>query len=263
MKTELQSFIHYSHPPLDYVLPQAHSCYEIVFYKNGHGRTTVNNEIYNYHDMDMVIIPPNIVHDEKSEVSTEVYCVLFKLDGIDLPSAFYTHEPGFSAAIFEKMVEIKESYLAREPYFESYISSLIQQIVVMLLRHENAATSSVSMDEQNKRAIELSKKLLKEKIHLNTDFSVIAENIGYSYDYFRHLFTAYVGMSPKQYQLEQKMNKAKDLLLNTGMPVYEIAKICGFSNGIAFNDFFKRKLKITPLRFRHLGLEQVDKVQLE
>jgi AraC-like DNA-binding protein len=263
MRAELQSFIHYSHPPLDYVLPQAHSCHEIVFYKNGHGRTTVDNEIYNYHDMDMVVIAPDVVHDEKSEVCTDVYCVLFRLEGIDLPSAFYVNQPGFSDAIFSKMVDIKEAYLAREPFFETYINSLILQILVMMLRHADSDTSSIDMDEQNRRAIELSKKLLKEKIHLNSDFSVIAQNIGYSYDYFRHLFKTHVGMSPKQYQLEQKMNKAKDFLLNTEMPVYEIAKMCGFSNGVAFNDFFKRKLKITPLKFRQLGREQVDKVQLE
>ena len=72
-----------------------------------------------------------------------------------------------------------------------------------------------------------------------------------------------VGMSPKQYQLEQKLNRAKELLLNTTIPIQSIAKQCGFGSGIAFNDFFKVKLNITPLKFRKLGLEHVDKVLLE
>lgn len=263
ISAELQTFIHYSHPSLDYVLPQSHSCYEIVFYANGYGRTTIHQEIYNYKDMDMVLIAPNIVHDEKSERSTEVYCVLFHLHGIELNSNYYGYEPEFSELIFQKMVEIKEAYLAREPYFESYINSLIQQIVILIMRHDKSLSSEHSMDEQNKRAIELSKKLLKEKIYLNTDLTVIADNIGYSYDYFRHLFKDYVGMSPKQYQLEQKLNRAKELLLHTDYSIQDVAKQCGFGSGIAFNDFFTKKLKITPLKFRKLGLSHVDKVKLE
>lgn len=263
INAELVSFIHYNHPSLDYVLPQSHSCYEIVFYANGHGRTTINQEIYNYKDMDMVVIPPNIVHDEKSELSTEVYCVLFQLSGLDLNSNYYAFEPGFSDLIFEKMTEIRDAYLAREPFFESYINSLIQQIVITIFRHDKTNPDQPTMDEQNKRAIELSKKLLKEKIYLNTDLSVIAENIGYSYDYFRHIFKDYVGMSPKQYQLEQKMNRAKELLLHSELNIQDIAKQCGFGSAIAFNDFFTKKLKITPLKFRKLGLSHVDKVTLE
>lgn len=259
----LQTFIHYNHPSLDYVLPQSHSCYEIVFYANGHGRTTINQEIYNYKDMDMVLIAPNMVHDEKSEQSTEVYCVLFQLEGIDLNSCFYAYDPSFSRTIFDKMAEIRDAYYAREPFFESFINSLIEQIIILILRYDKTMAAQPSMDEQNRRAVELSKKLLKEKIYLNADLSVIAENIGYSYDYFRHLFKDYVGMSPKQYQLEQKLNKAKELLLHTNDPIQDIAKQCGFGSGISFNDFFTKKLKITPLKFRKLGLSHVDKVQLE
>lgn len=263
INAELVSFIHYNHPSLDYVLPQSHSCYEIVFYAKGNGRTTIHQEIYNYKDMDMVVIPPNRVHDEKSELSTEVYCVLFELKGIELEANYYAYEPLFSDAIFNKMVEIKEAYLAREPYFESYINSLIQQIVIGILRHDKSTLAQPSMDEQNSRAIELSKKLLKEKVYLNTDLTVIAENIGYSYDYFRHIFKDHVGMSPKQYQLEQKLNRAKELLLHTDLTIQDVSKQCGFGSAIAFNDFFTKKLKITPLKFRKLGLSHVDKVTLE
>lgn len=263
INAELVTFIHYNHPSLDYVLPQSHSCYEIVFYANGHGRTTIDKEIYNYNDMDMVLISPNMVHDEKSELSTEVYCVLFELSGIDLASNYYAYESVFSDVIFKKMVEIKDAYLAREPYFESYINTLIEQIVITIMRHDKSISTQPTMDEQNKLAIELSKKLLKEKIYLNTDLSVISENIGYSYDYFRHIFKAHVGMSPKQYQLEQKLNRSKQLLLQSELSIQDVAKQCGFSSAIAFNDFFTKKLKITPLKFRKLGLSHVDKVKLE
>jgi AraC-like DNA-binding protein len=263
INTELQTFIHYNHPSLDYVLPQSHSCYELVFYANGHGRTTVNNEIYNYKDLDMVLIAPNVVHDEKSEVSTEVYCCLFNLQGIELQSLFIKSDHELSSIVHEKMKEIRDAYYSRESYFESYINSLIQQIVILIVRKLSSHEVSFSLEEQNSRAIELSKKLLKEKLYLNTDLKVIAENIGYSYDYFRHIFKEYVGMSPKQYQLEQKLNRAKELLLNTTISIQSIAKQCGFGSGIAFNDFFKVKLKITPLKFRKLGLEHVDKVLLE
>ena len=263
IKAELVTFIHYNHPSLDYVLPQSHSCYEIVFYAHGNGRTTIDHEIYNYKDMDMVLIPPTIVHDEKSELSTEVYCVLFNLTGIELNSSYYAYEADFSDQVFQMMVDIKEAYLARESYFESYINSVIQQIVIKILRHDKSNPDQPTMDEQNRRAIELSKKLLKEKIYLNADLSVIAENIGYSYDYFRHIFKDHVGMSPKQYQLEQKMNRAKELLLQSELSVQDVAKQCGFGSAIAFNDFFTKKLKITPLKFRKLGLSHVDKVILE
>lgn len=263
IKCELESFIHYNHPRLDYVLPQTHSCYELVYYRKGHGRTTVNNEIYDYNDNDIVLIAPNDVHDEKSEVDTEVYCCLFNLEGIELSSQLIKYKGELTDLIFEKMKLISQSYATREPYFESYISSLIQQIMILIIRHLQVENPLYKQEDQNIRAIELSKKLMKEKIYINADLKIIAENIGYSYDYFRHIFKDYVGISPKQYHLEQKLNRAKQLLIDTNYSVSDIAKQCGFSSSIAFNDFFKNKLKMTPMKFRKFGQDHVDKILLD
>lgn len=69
-------------------------------------------------------------------------------------------------------------------------------------------------------------------------------------DHFSRLFTKYLGLTPYQYVLSRKIEKAKTLLSDTLIPINEIAFELGFDSHSNFYHIFKKIADDTPENFR-------------
>ena len=65
-------------------------------------------------------------------------------------------------------------------------------------------------------------------------------------------FKSKIGLSPYEYLLNLRLNRAKELLVTTGLSVSEISRQCGFVNQSGFLRLFKRVQGCTPLQYRKL-----------
>jgi AraC family transcriptional regulator, arabinose operon regulatory protein len=65
-----------------------------------------------------------------------------------------------------------------------------------------------------------------------------------------HLFRGEVGVAPAQYGELQRLERSKQLLTLTTMPVYEVARQCGFGNQFHFATRFRKLTGRTPTAFR-------------
>ena len=74
----------------------------------------------------------------------------------------------------------------------------------------------------------------------------LAEAANISETYLRKLFRRQYCTTPKQYILEQRLQKAKLLLADTVLSVTEISEKCGFSSVYHFCKAFKTRTGITP-----------------
>ena len=72
--------------------------------------------------------------------------------------------------------------------------------------------------------------------------------------YFRKLFTRHYGISPKQYIIDLRMQKAKQLLGEGSLSVSAISESCGFSNPYHFCRLFKQHTGISPSAYRKANL---------
>ena len=78
---------------------------------------------------------------------------------------------------------------------------------------------------------------------------VLAEMLGISEVYFRRLFAASLGVTPKQYILDLRIKKARILLRDTPLSVTAVAEECGFSSLYHFCRAFKSRTKLTPSEY--------------
>ena len=78
----------------------------------------------------------------------------------------------------------------------------------------------------------------------------LAQELKVGYSYFRQVFKARTGLSPKQYQLQIRLHKAQDLLANTSRSVSEIAEILGFNTAFHLSTQFKNHVGLAPLTWR-------------
>ncbi len=78
----------------------------------------------------------------------------------------------------------------------------------------------------------------------------IARKLGLGYSYFRRRFKAQTGLSPKQYRIEMRHHRAKNLLLNSELTVKEISEQLGYSSPFHLSQEFSRIAGVSPLKWR-------------
>jgi AraC-like DNA-binding protein len=100
-------------------------------------------------------------------------------------------------------------------------------------------------------------------IHLHTHITVseIAENFNFNKDYISKMVKREKGIGLKTYILNERMRRAKRLLLNTNASVKEISAQCGFSDYKLFLRTFKQHEGSTPTEYRnHLYSTQLNRL---
>lgn len=78
---------------------------------------------------------------------------------------------------------------------------------------------------------------------------LIAKQVGISEVYLRKQFLAHYHITPKQYILNLRLDKAKQMLLNSPFTVTAIAQECGFSSVYHFCRSFKQRIGQTPTQY--------------
>ncbi|THF74325.1 response regulator [Cohnella fermenti] len=74
----------------------------------------------------------------------------------------------------------------------------------------------------------------------------LAEQVYLSKNYLAHLFKEMMGESVNTYLTRVRMNKARELLMERKMLVYEVASKVGYQNVPYFSTLFKKYMGITP-----------------
>ncbi len=77
----------------------------------------------------------------------------------------------------------------------------------------------------------------------------LAEVLGISEVYLRKLFLTQLGTTPRQYILNVRIQKAKQLLTSSNCNIAELAEECGFTNVYHFCRTFKKRTGMTPTQY--------------
>ena len=99
--------------------------------------------------------------------------------------------------------------------------------------------------------VKKAKILFREKLLDATDSAAIADELKVGYSWFRKVFKENTGISPGQYFIQLKIQKAKELLGNSQYAVKEVAYLLKFESPFYFSKLFKQKTGFTPLQFRN------------
>ena len=92
---------------------------------------------------------------------------------------------------------------------------------------------------------------IREHYKKDLNLGCIAEYLELSESYTSRIFNKYMGMNIPAYINQVRIEKAKELLLNTNKKIYEIALETGYLSTTAFHIAFKRQEEITPIEFRN------------
>lgn len=80
--------------------------------------------------------------------------------------------------------------------------------------------------------------------------SILAQDVGMSTRQLERLFRRYLNRSPKRYYMELRLQKARNLLMQTDMSVINVALACGFASPSHFSKCYRAHYNTTPYRER-------------
>lgn len=148
----------------------------------------------------------------------------------------------------QQMIDIFDKVVKRKAPKKSVIlpllSSLANQIELLYLLS--------TMSESNERHDLLAKitYFILENYSNDIHIEDVANYVNYSKFYVSHLFTKYYHQTLFNYLNNLRIQKAKELLINTDFSVAQIAMLVGFSSSNYFSTIFRKLTKKTPLTYR-------------
>ncbi|HBT02428.1 GlxA family transcriptional regulator [Salipiger marinus] len=80
--------------------------------------------------------------------------------------------------------------------------------------------------------------------------ALLAREVGMSTRQLERLFRRYLNRSPKRYYMELRLQKARNLLMQTDMSVINVALACGFASPSHFSKCYRAHYQTTPYRER-------------
>lgn len=164
------------------------------------------------------------------------------------------HEIGFNEQIvnlFEQTIDLVKQEKTAFQQVASGITIHILGLVYYIIKN------NFFEDKDIVAKIERARMIMQEHSEGEACLEKIAEELNMSYSWFRKMFKQYTGLSPAQYQLQIKLQKAKALLVSSSMQVKEISYLLDFESPNYFTTFFKEKTGKSPLEYRELSRGKV------
>ena len=147
--------------------------------------------------------------------------------------------------------QLSNEYLSQQPGAELVVNKLTEVVLVELIRinfgrGEKAPFIAALSDKRISRALQ------KIHNHPETAWTIdkLSEQVGMSRAAFAKQFSSLVGHPVFEYLTMVRVQRAKELLRDTGLPLYEIANRVGYESDLSFGKTFKKLVGTTPTRYR-------------
>ncbi|MDG1935146.1 MAG: GlxA family transcriptional regulator [Paracoccaceae bacterium] len=101
-------------------------------------------------------------------------------------------------------------------------------------------------------------KMMENNIEEPISPSLLAKDVRMSTRQLERLFRRYLNRSPKRYYMELRLQKARNLLMQTDMSVINVALACGFASPSHFSKCYRSHYNKTPYRERGSHTSLVD-----
>jgi AraC family transcriptional regulator len=257
-----QEFNHPSHEIPEYVLP--HHMIIVGRQQGVYQENRINGKFHCRESEaigDALIVPAGVtnatVWKEDAEFSLLTLCPKFvgevahesiDPDLIELIPRFAAFDP----LIHQIGLSLKADLEAGCPTGRIFGESAATMLAARLLQQHSVRTPKLARDENGLSSYTLRQVLDYVRSNLSQDLSIIdlAQVAGMSPYYFLRLFKKSMHVTPRQYIIQTRIDRAKELLRSRELSIADISLQCGFTNQSHFSNVFRQITDTTPKAYR-------------
>ena len=230
----------------------SHPLFEIVYHPHGTGVTTLESgEATEFEAGSVMIYPPRLIHNQT------MYS-----NGLDI--CVHLHGPPFVATELNKLLfipRLRNSQAISELLYFSERSSRVAQSVAASYHYRVTALFLDLLQELETQETQRHKSTadilaiqaddyLRGHFETAVTMAEIANELDISQDYLRHIYKLKHGIGLKRRLIQLRIERARDLLTHSALPMKTIAEICGFENDRYFATCFKSEVGCSAGEFR-------------
>jgi len=172
--------------------------------------------------------------------------------GTDAEKAKLRDVSAFTDDALSSLLERLRDELMREQASPIFVSAMAQAIAIHLARNyadtrESSQTPSPSLPGYKLQQIT---DWMAEHIADEFNLEQLAARAGLSKFHFERLFKSAIGVSPSRYQINLRINVARQLLRETKKKVVDVALDVGYTNPSHFAELFRRETGMSPSEYR-------------
>lgn len=239
-----------------------HPFFECYFLLSGARRYLMKHTVYDVRPADLVIVPRHVLHRATSlgREGYDRYVLYFSAEQASALSAFL----GESAARFLEggclhlsdtaaervrlsLEEIVRLTSAADELTAPLLTHLLQDVALTALRFGTRREQMTSGGADKVQAVT---RYVSEHYREEITLASAAAMACLERTYFSRRFKQLTGFGFQEYLLKTRVLAAQRLLLETALPVGEIAERCGFASGNYFGDVFCRYQGVSPTEYR-------------
>ncbi len=245
-----------------YYPPHIHDCLEFTWIHNGQGSVVCRGQHYDFEPGDIFMVAPNELHS--AHIRNKESCTFTMLH---VPSHFYwslIHD--YVRAGRRDMLEPVRIFSAQQ--MDTYIIDFLEVLLntscqkktsnLLIKLIENALVLPQRFPGLQPDmtfwhpAVVHARETLANTANDPINITDIASDVGLNVRYFISLFKDGTGLSPHQYQIALRVERARSLIQGSQTPLSEVAVTTGFSDQSHLNRHFKRGYGYTPGGFRQI-----------
>lgn len=233
--------------------------YQINYITEGSGVFETQDNQFQVTPGSMLILRPGMWHRYRPNPNTgwnEHYigftgelCSTFFQEGF-FQSAKPVIYVGFQESMLKLFFEIAQLVKEEKTGYQQLAAAntiLMLSKILSVVRNQEFAGKNIE------RTIRKACLYFRENLGTNINIEQLAVELNVGYSYFRQMFRKYTGISPTQYHLSLRIQRARELLASTDKSFKEIAHDLGFESYFYFSRVFKSKTGKSPMEFKKEG----------
>ena len=209
----------------------------LSYRESGTGTFKIGNKIFHTHPGDVLFIPADVPYEVEYSTSKSIV--------VNMDFCNYTEAEIFELQLVSG-VAVLFSLLLSEWNKKPFVNRAKATIYTILEKIDEYHQAKI----ENSAIAECIQYIETHFCDPDLDIKSICDISFLSKSSLYRLFLNYFGISPMQYVIKFRMNKALRLLVEGNMSVKEISLNCGFSDDKYFSRMFKSTYGYSPSQFR-------------
>lgn len=175
-------------------------------------------------------------------------------DDVQILDPKRVHDPFVERVGRDIMSEVRES----RPLSRSRVDALGMDVTVHMLRRYSTAGAAWTRERKTWKSglapwqVRRCTELINSDLCADHSLAELAAQVGLSAFHFARSFKLTMGVPPHAYLVRMRLDRARDLLLDTDLRVTEIALEVGYENSQALARAFRKRYSCSPVDFRRM-----------